>query len=154
MVCAFCSLLGLQGFAIVWRTSTRSSCLTARLLQQGYRYHKHRKTFSGFYRSHYELISFFAVGLGMLYREGLSEPEFYVDLVCKFGELACDFFSFQFGEIITRCGRVGCGLGVVQRSACLVFCPVLVGGCAAFFGCAPVGRASGSMMAPTWDYSF
>ena len=59
------------------------------------------------------------------------------------------FFSFQFGGVITRCMRVGCGLGVVRRSACLVFGPVVVGGCAAFFGCAPVGRASDSMMVPT-----
>ena len=50
---------------------------------------------------------------------------------------------------MARCGRVGCGLGVVRRSACLVFGPVMVGGCAAFFICTPVGRASDSMMAPT-----
>ena len=31
--------------------------LTAKLLQQGYRYHKLRKTFSKFYRRHYELVS-------------------------------------------------------------------------------------------------
>ena len=58
-------------------------------------------------------------------------------------------FSFRFGKVVTRCGRVGCGLGAVRRSACLVFGPVVVGGCAAFFGCTPVGRASDSMMAPT-----
>ena len=33
--------------------------------------------------------------------------------------------------------------------ACLVFGPVAVGGFASLFGCAPVGRASDSMMAPT-----
>ena len=37
--------------------------LTAKLLQQGYRYHKLRKTFSKFYRQHYELVSKFNVGL-------------------------------------------------------------------------------------------
>ena len=30
----------------------RNKCLTAKLLQQGYRYHKLRKTFSKFYRKH------------------------------------------------------------------------------------------------------
>ena len=37
--------------------------LTAKLLQQGYRYHKLRKTFSKFYRRHYDLVSKFNVGL-------------------------------------------------------------------------------------------
>ena len=30
--------------------NTRNKCLTAKLLKQGYRYHKFRKTFSKFYR--------------------------------------------------------------------------------------------------------
>ena len=40
--------------------------LTAKLLQQGYQYHKLRKTFSKFYRRHYELVSKFNVGLKIL----------------------------------------------------------------------------------------
>ena len=52
--------------------------LTAKLLQQGYRYHKLRKTFSKFYRRHYELVSKFNVGLKTLLHQGLSEPEFLV----------------------------------------------------------------------------
>ena len=60
--------------------NVRNKCLTAKLLQQGYRYHKLRKTFSKFYRRHYELISKFNVGLKTLLGEGLSEPEFYGDL--------------------------------------------------------------------------
>ena len=59
----------------------------AKLFQQGYRYHKLRKTFSKFYRRHFELISKFNVGLKTLLREGLSEPEFYSDLVYKFKKL-------------------------------------------------------------------
>ena len=37
--------------------NARNKSLTAKLLQQGYRYHKLRKTFSKFYRRHYELVS-------------------------------------------------------------------------------------------------
>ena len=37
--------------------NARNKCLTAKLLQQGYWYHKLRKTFSKFYRRHNELIS-------------------------------------------------------------------------------------------------
>ena len=57
----------------------RNKCLTAKLLEQGSRYHKLRRTFSKFYRRNYELISKFNVGLWTLLREGLSEPEFYGD---------------------------------------------------------------------------
>ena len=61
--------------------NARNKSLTAKLLQQGYRYHKLRKTFSKFYRRHYELVSKFNVGLKTLLHQGLSEPEFYGDLV-------------------------------------------------------------------------
>ena len=68
-------------FARVADFNARNKCLTARLLQQGYRYHKLRKTLSKFYRRRYEFISKFNVGLKTLLRESLSEPEFYGDLV-------------------------------------------------------------------------
>ena len=46
---------------------------------------------------HFELISNFNVGLRTLLREGLSEPEFYGDLVYKFKKLiGRNDFSFQF----------------------------------------------------------
>ena len=128
----------------------RSRGLTAKLLQQGYRYHRLRKTFSKFYRRHYELVSGFGVGLRALLHQGLSEPEFYGDLVYKFKKIVGRVdFSDQFRKIIVRYKRIGCGMGVVRRSACLVFGPVAVGGFASLFNCTPVGRASDSMMAPT-----
>ena len=42
--------------------NARNKSLTAKLLHQGYRYHKPRKTFSKLYRRHYELVSKFNVG--------------------------------------------------------------------------------------------
>ena len=66
-------------------------------------YHKLRKTFSKFYRRHYELVSKFSVGLKTLLHQGLSEPEFYGDLVYKFKKIVgrADF-SDQFRKIIVR----------------------------------------------------
>ena len=91
--------------------NARTECLTAKLLRQGYRYHKLRKTFSKFYRRHYELISKFNFGLKTLLREGLSEPEFYGDLVDKFKKLiGRNDFSFQFRKIILRNRRIGYNL--------------------------------------------
>ena len=62
--------------------NTRNKLLTQKLLKQGYRYHKLRKTFSKFCRRYYDLISKFQIGLKSLLRQGLSDPEFSDDLVC------------------------------------------------------------------------
>ena len=61
----------------------RHKLLTGKLIHQGYQYPKLRKTFSQFYRRHYELVSKFKVGLKSLLQQGLLEPEFYGDLVNK-----------------------------------------------------------------------
>ena len=44
-------------------------------------------------------------------------------------------------KIIISYKRIGCGLHVMRRSACLGFCPVMNGGSASLFECTPVGRA-------------
>ena len=81
--------------------NVHNKSLIAKLLQQGYRYHKLRETFSKCYRRHYELVSKFNVGLKTLLHQGLSEPELYYDLVYKFKQIIgrADF-SDQFRKII------------------------------------------------------
>ena len=112
----------------------RNKALTAKLLRQGYRYFKLRKAFSKFYRRHSALLEKYSVSLKTLLQQGISEPEFYGDLVYRFRKnVGKSGFSEQFGKLIDRCGRVGCSLGVVRRAACLVVGPVVVGGCASLF---------------------
>ena len=86
-----------------------------------------RKTFSKFYRRHYELVSKFNVGLKTLLHQGLSEPEFYGDLVYKFKQIVgrADF-SDQFRKIIVRYKRIGYNINIMRQSACLVFNPITV----------------------------
>ena len=94
----------------------------------GYRYHNLRKTFSKFYLRQFELISKFNVGLKCFYvRGGLSEPEFYGDLIYKNKKLIGknDLF-LQFRKIITRYRRIWYNLNLLQQSACLVFNPTIV----------------------------
>ena len=67
--------------------NTRNKVLTAKLLRQGYRYHQLRKAFSKFYRRHFDIVSKYNVGLKTLLLQGLSEPEFYGDLVYKFRKI-------------------------------------------------------------------
>ena len=85
-------------------TNTRKKCLTAKRLKQGYLYHKVRQAFSKFYRGHKELVSKFNVGLNSLLHQGLSEPEFYGDLVYKIRGMTD--FSDQFPKIIMRYKRI------------------------------------------------
>ena len=58
--------------------NAHNKSLTAKLLQQGYRYHNLRKTFSKFYRRHYELISNFNVGLKHFCRNAYRNRNFMV----------------------------------------------------------------------------
>ena len=79
-----------------------TSTLAQKLLKQGYRYHKLRKTYSKFYRRYYDFISKFQVGLKSLLRKRLSEPEFYDDLVYKLKKIVgSNNFSAQFIKIIS-----------------------------------------------------
>ena len=67
--------------------NTRNKVLTAKLLRQGYRYHTLRQAFSKFYRPHFGLVSKYNVGLKTLLLQGLSQPEFYGDLVYEFRKI-------------------------------------------------------------------
>ena len=130
--------------------NTRNKLLTQKLLKQGYRYHKLRKTFSKFYRRYFDLISKFQVGLKSLLRQGLSEPDFYGDLVYKLKKIVgSNNFSAQFIKIISHYKKIGYNINVLQQTACLVVNPNTVGNFAFLFNCTPVGRTSDSMMVLT-----
>ena len=93
--------------------------ITAKLLKQGYRYHKFRKYFCKFYRRHHELVSKFNVRLKSLLHQGLSEPELYGDLIYKFKKIMgrTDVFD-QFRKLIIRHKRIGYELNVMRQSTC------------------------------------
>ena len=64
--------------------NNRNRFLTAKLLKQGYRHYKLRKPFSKFYRRHIELIEKYHVSHKKLMQQGISNPEFYGDLVYRY----------------------------------------------------------------------
>ena len=98
--------------------NTRNKMLTQKLPKQGYWYHKLRKTFSKFYRRYYDLISKFRVGLKFLLRQGLSEPEFYGDLVYKLKKIVgSNNFSALFIKIISHYKKISYNINVVQQTA-------------------------------------
>ena len=150
MVYIFLSLFVLLECALMLMTSTTDLFLTAKLLKQGYRYHKIRKALSKFYYRHSELIVKYNIGLKTLLQQGISEPIFYGDLVYKFKRIVGKpNFSDQFKKIVKRYIRVGYNLDIMRQSACLVLNPITVYSHGFLFNCTTVGQASDSMTALT-----
>ena len=93
---------------------------------------KPRKAFSKFYHRHYRLKS--------LLQQGLSEPEFYGDLVYKLRKnVSRADFSDQFRKVIIRYKRIGYNINVMRQSTCLVINPITDDNFASLFNCMPVG---------------
>ena len=81
-------------------------------------------------------------------KQGLSESEFYGDLVYKFRKLVGKTeFSDEFKKIIMRYKRIGNNVDVMRQSVCLLVNPITVNNFAVLFNCTPVGRGSNSMVA-------
>ena len=119
------SLSVLLECVLMLMTSTTETFLTAKLLKQGYRYHKIRKAFSKFYHRHSELIVKYNIGLKTLLQQGISEPIVYGDLVYKFKRIVGKpNFSDQFKKIVKRYIWVGYNLDIMRQSACLVLNPI------------------------------
>ena len=88
--------------------NNRNLFLTAKLIKQGYIYHKIRKAFSKFYHRHSGLIVKYNIGVKTLLQQGISGPILYGDLVCKFKRIVgISNFSVQFKKIVKRYIRVG-----------------------------------------------
>ena len=130
--------------------NNRNLFLTAKLLNQGYRYHKIQKAFSKFYHRHSGLIVKYNIGLKALLQNGISEPIFYGDLVYKFKQIVGkSYFSDQFKKVVKRYIRVGYNLDIMRQSACLVLNPITVYSYGFLFNCTTVGQASDFMTALT-----
>ena len=123
----------------------RNKALTAKILRQDSRYFKLRKAFSKFYRRHSALLEKYSVSLKTLLQQGISEPEFYGDLVYRFRKIVGK--SEQFRKLIYRYKRIGYSLDIMRQTACLVVNPIIVDGYASLFNCTTAVRASDSMTA-------
>ena len=61
------------------------------------------------------------IGHKYLLRQGLSEPEFYDDLVYKLKKIVgFNNFSAQFIKIISHYKKIGFNINVLRQTACLV----------------------------------
>ena len=81
-------------------------------------------------------------------QQGISNAEFYGDLVYKFKKIIGkpNFYDL-FKRIVKRFKKAGYTLDLMRQTACLVFIPIMVEGYAALFSCMAVVQASDSMTA-------
>ena len=96
--------------------------ITSKLLTQGYRYHKLRKTFGKFFRSYSELLSKFGdISFQEYVFKGISHPVFYVDLVYKLRRVKDkpNFIS-SGSKIVKRLQRRQYNSLIIERTICLV----------------------------------
>ena len=66
-------------------------------------------------------MSTYNVRLKSLLLQGVSEPEFYGDLVYKFRKIiGKNDFPYHFKKIIVRYQKIGYNINVMRQTACLV----------------------------------
>ena len=99
--------------------------ITSKLLTQGYRYHKLRKTFGKFFRSYSELLSKFGdISFQEYLSKGISHPVFYGDLVYKLRRVKdTPNFISSGSKIVKRLRRRQYDPVIIERTIGLVLGP-------------------------------
>ena len=99
--------------------------ITSKLLTQGYRYHKLRKTFGKFFRSYSELLSKFGdISFQEYLSKGISHPVFYGDLVYKLSRVKdTPNFISSGSKIVKRLRRRQYDPVIIERTIGLVLGP-------------------------------
>ena len=88
-------------------------------------------------------MSKYNVRLKTFLLQGLSEHEFYGDLVYKFRKIiGINDFPYHFKTIIVRYKMTGYNIDVLRQTACFVVNPNKVSSFAYLFSCMTVGRSS------------
>ena len=112
----------------------RNLLITEKLLKQGYRYHKLRKTFTKFYFRNLNLINKYKCNLKALLTQGISHPDFYGDVIYKLRKIVGhNHFQTLFPKRIKHFLKKGYDPHTLQRTACLVVDSFTVGNHASLF---------------------
>ena len=99
--------------------------ITSKLLTEGYRYHKLRKTFGKFFRSYSELMSKFGeISFQDYVSQGIAYPVFYGDLVYKLRRVKGEANFISSGsKIVKRIRRRQYDPAIIERTIGLVLGP-------------------------------
>ena len=121
--------------------NNRNLLITEKLLKQGFKFHKLRKTFSKFYHRNLPLISKYKCTLRTLLQEGISHPEYYGDVIYKLRKIRGHIhFRDLFTKRIKSFLKKGYDPSILRRTACLVIDPSTVVSHASLFACTMTGR--------------
>ena len=103
----------------------RNLIMTKKLLQQGYRYHKLRNTFSKFYHKSLSLLDKYNLSLKSYLNIGISQPEFYGDVVYRLRKINnhCYFYDI-FHRTINKFVKKGYKINILERSTRLALNPI------------------------------
>ena len=124
-----------RGCSRIQDFNDRNFLLTKKLLQQGYRFHKLRKTFSKFYYRNTDILIKYNTNLKTLLG-GIAHPDFYGDLIYKLRKInGSSSFSTLFVKLIKSFIKRGYKHDILQRTSCLVIDPFTVGHYAFLFNC-------------------
>ena len=120
----------------------RNRTITEKLLSQGYRYHKLRKTFSKFYHRNESLISKYKCNLKSFLRHGISHPDFYGDVIYKLRKIVGHVhFDTLFCKRIKQFLKKDYDPTILQRTSCLVIDPSTIKNYTFLFDCATTNSA-------------
>ena len=118
-------VLGARCCTSVFDFHSKNLQITSKLLTQGYRYHKLRKTFGKFFRSYSELLSKFGnISFQEYVFKGISHQVFYGDLVYKLRRVKdTPNFISSGSKIVKRLRRRQYDPLVIERTIGLVLGP-------------------------------
>ena len=119
--------------------------IASKLLTQGYRYHKLRKTFGKFFKSYSELLSKFGdISFQEYVSKGFSHSVFYGDLVYKLRRVKdTQSFISSGSNIVKRLWRRWYDPLIIERTIGFVLSRVFMAGAASPAGDADSSRAPG-----------
>ena len=108
-------------------------------------YHKLRIFFTKFFKRNGDLVEKYNTNLKTLLRQGITQPEFYGDVVYRLRKLTgSDNFSDRFTKCIRRFVRKGYDKHILYRTACVVVDPLTVNRFAFLFACAMTDPPNGT----------
>ena len=101
--------------------NNRNLIITSKLLSQGFRYHKLRKTFSKFFRRYGHLIEKYNQTLKDCLKSGISHPVFYGDVVYKIRKIKSHpHFPRMFTKIISGYIKRGYDISILKNTVRLI----------------------------------
>ena len=99
----------------------RNLLLTKKLVDQGYLFHKLRKTFTKFYHRNKDILYKYKTNLKSFLNDGISHPEYYSDVIYKMRKIKnSDRFPDLLIKNIGKFRKRGYRLDLLQRSTRMV----------------------------------